>query len=163
MAIGDIAQSEKTVTINRPIEKISALLDEKCRTSTYKEDCIPDCGIYCFARLGGFMNSLGAKLTVQITKIDDNSTSVNIKGSGLLNSQTSVANLDSYIIETIKYLNGAEPTGQNKPTQQPSGTCETTIKPTTNTNKAGMDFLWVMLALMVTIGGIVIYFMYFYN
>lgn len=156
MAIGNLAQSEKTVTINRPIEKINALLEEKCRTGAYQDECIPDCGIYCFAKLGGFMNSLGAKLTVQVTKIDDNSTSVNIKGCGLLNSQTSVANIDSYIIDTIKFLNGGEPTGQKAPVQ--SGSYEAPKQPV---KKGNYDFLWVMLALIVTIGGVVIYFMYF--
>ncbi len=43
---GDLAQAEKNVTINKPIEKIGELLMEKCKTGGYRDDCIPDMGIY---------------------------------------------------------------------------------------------------------------------
>lgn len=156
---GGVAQSEKTVTINRPIEKLGALLNEKCKTGGYRDDCIPDCGIYVYAATNGLLSGIGAKMVVQLTKVDDNSTTVNIKGSGLNGSVTSNANIETYILELIKYLNSSEIPAQ-KPAVKPSNTHDGTPQPA---KKGGHDFLWVMLALAVTIAGVVIYIKYFYN
>lgn len=153
---GGIAQSERTVIINKPIEKVGALLDVKCKTGGYWDDCIQNL-IYVYAATNGILNSLGAKMTVQLAIHDIHSTEVNIKGSGLSGSVTSNANIDSYIIDLIKYLNNTE---APVPQPTPSKTCETAPQPV---KKGSYDFLWVMLALLATIGGIVIYFMYFYN
>lgn len=142
---GDLAQAEKNVTINKPIEKICELLMEKCKTGGYRDDCIPDMGIYVFAILK-VLAGTSAKMIVQINKIDDNSTSVNIKGTGLSGSITTVANLEGYIIDTIKYLNGPD---VKKPAPvQPKPTTSEGAQP----KKSSGGTFWIVLLILVVVG-----------